>query len=167
MEVTSNGLGFWRTPSNPINLSVMGRTEPVSYQVTVEVTLVWSRHAGQLLPFTSRCQNRENKETCLSYEPTSSRNQRTTHPTSSTSGSVPRTWQASKDDEDSLSRPNPVTRMPLPDAPAETDPPATPVEADLPDKPTEGEARVTDNNKASNPLPQNSTDKSNSNQLVA
>ena len=146
--------------------TVLGRTGPVSYQVTVE-GLVWSRHAGQLLPLTSRCQNQENKELCLSYEPTSIRNQKTTHPTSSTSGSVPRTGQTSKDDEDSLSGPNPVTRMPLPDAPAETDPPAAPVEPDLSGKPTEAEARETDKNKTSDPLPQNSRDKSNSNQLAA
>ena len=34
--------------------TVLGCTGQVSYQVTVE-GLVWSRHARQLLPLTSRC----------------------------------------------------------------------------------------------------------------
>ena len=167
------------------NGTVLGRTGPVSYQVTVE-GLIWSRHAGQLLPLTNaRCQNqearkRENKETHLSDVQTSSENQSMMPPTSSTSRSVPRTRQASREDGDSLSSPNPATGMPPTDTPADDNPLDAPAEANLPDTPAEAdgldtpaapaetEARTTeDNQNTSKTLQQNSTDKRNSHQLAA
>ena len=94
--------------------AVLGRTGPVSYEVTVE-GLVSSRHAGQLLPLsTPRDQNKGaqgsgNRET---YQPTSSVNQKTKP--QRTSGSVQRTQHSTVNKEVNISSPPPDLPLPQP-----------------------------------------------------
>ena len=105
------------------NGAVLGRTGPVSYEVTVE-GLVWSRHAGQLLPFsTLSFQNKEaqesgNQDTPPLYQSGSNFNQRTKPQLSSDSA---RRMQHSSTNGVGTSTPPPDILLHLPDLASDPD----------------------------------------------
>ena len=103
--------------------AVLGHTGPVSYEVTVE-GLVWSRHAGQLLPLsTPSFQNKEaqesgNQDTPPLYQSGSNFNQRTKPQLSSDSA---RRMQHSSTNGVGTSTPPPDILLPQPDLASDAD----------------------------------------------